>query len=46
MRYALGMKNTFVFTERRGRDIVDALDQNVNGYSSLYSADLMGPWMG
>ncbi|KAL7544593.1 hypothetical protein ACHAWF_007976 [Thalassiosira exigua] len=45
MRMALGMKNTFIFTEKKGDGWVSYLDEK--SYLDLYDRNkLGGPWMG
>ncbi|KAL3775873.1 hypothetical protein HJC23_000532 [Cyclotella cryptica] len=44
MRYALGIKNTFVLTEQRGDAWVSYIDDT--NYAELYDDAKIGPWMG
>jgi len=45
MRFALGMKNTYIFTEKQGDQWVSYL--NDDSYLDLYDSEKLGiPWMG
>ncbi|KAL7490300.1 hypothetical protein ACHAW6_016077 [Cyclotella cf. meneghiniana] len=44
MRYALGIKNTFVLTKKNGNDWVSYIDDT--NYSELYDKAKLGPWLG
>ena len=44
MRYALGMKHTYIFTEKRGDNWVSYM--NDDEYLDLYNTAKLGPWMG